>query len=1070
MDVQTENMDPPPCESQPSGKIRKGFKLFGKRKPGNIFSIRSKGDGNNKSPVHRSKTLDGLSESPAPDSEQELDKEKGQEVSEAEKEQAEEEQLGEDGVLAAAPARNSVSSASSAKSLSFLSLLRGGRRGVGDRRVHTVSQPVGRQRRGLKGLFGNVKFKSKDKEEKEELPPSPLLMSSRANSVEIIKEDLTLTPKSQPRSLDSPETERREHVKSATTLDSATPSPPETATSQVTTSSVSKTHENVAPSPTLEPPLVPGDTSLSSLLADISSLLTFDSITGGGDIMADVEAEWGKASSAISAVVTEVTPTSTSPFSKPTISSPLSPTKVSTASTAKPSHVAVPTATSLQPFTALSKATTTSSPISKPSTTPTTFTKSSTLTTPSVKLSSDSTPASEPSVSAKTITALAPTTTKPSAFPVTSTNLSAPTSSFVITSKSTVMSISTATTAPPNTPASVVKAPSVSPVLTSTASKLASQTVLPPQTTTSVSKPSLVATSPPVSTKPSSITHSPPIPVAISQPPPAKSNSISTSCKPSLISVTVDSKTPVTVSPACTVTTKPSSPDPGTLSKTAAPTSAATSASASGALFKPTLTSTLTEQNKSPPSHVTAPDICPPTAKTQPSPASITTPASVSSAKLPPATKPTSASVLLDKTPPTLTPIPALATHAAVSTASTALGHIPVSLSKDQPAPAQLQISQSKTPPAPVQVPVSIYKDQPAPAQKEPAQSKTPPAPVEVPLYVCKDQPAPAQMEAPQSKTPPAPAQPPVTVYKDLPAPAQKVPQSKPPPTSVQIPASASKDPSAPAQQEVFQSKPPPALAKIPVSVSTDSPAPISVAKPLSTSGQIPVSQPKAHPVPPGAPCPVTSLPPTPKTQPSEAPASAKSSGSGLATVDSQLASPNGTNGEGVKTAPCKTEEPHKESRTSLQEPPREKRTQAKASGLSKIPVVGGSRVGRLPVRDSQQHADEESNRNPPTPVLEEERPHFNSHDAGNKDKISAAEATSKHTQEDSQHPQHQKVLTSSARDSKIPVKHGAQTHTASQVPQTKEPPRTKIPVSKVPVRRAGTKPAATGGSAQIRK
>uniref|UniRef100_A0A3B4GBA1 Mucin-5AC-like n=1 Tax=Pundamilia nyererei TaxID=303518 RepID=A0A3B4GBA1_9CICH len=565
MDVQTENMDPPPCESQPSGKIRKGFKLFGKRKPGNIFSIRSKGDGNNKSPVHRSKTLDGLSESPAPDSEQELDKEKGQEVSEAEKEQAEEEQLGEDGVLAAAPARNSVSSASSAKSLSFLSLLRGGRRGVGDRRVHTVSQPVGRQRRGLKGLFGNVKFKSKDKEEKEELPPSPLLMSSRANSVEIIKEDLTLTPKSQPRSLDSPETERREHVKSATTLDSATPSPPETATSQVTTSSVSKTHENVAPSPTLEPPLVPGDTSLSSLLADISSLLTFDSITGGGDIMADVEAEWGKASSAIT--------------------------------------------------------------------------------------------------------------------------------------------------------------------------------------------------------------------------------------------------------------------------------------------------------------------------KTQPSPASITTPASVSSAKLPPATKPTSASVLLDKTPPTLTPIPALATHAAVSTASTALGHIPVSLSKDQPAPAQPQISQSKTPPAPVQVPVSIYKDQPAPAQKEPAQSKAPPAP-----------------------------------------------------------------------------------------------------------------------------------------------------------------------------------------------PPREKRTQAKASGLSKIPVVGGSRVGRLPVRDSQQHADEESNRNPPTPVLEEERPHFNSHDAGNKDKISAAEATSKHTQEDSQHPQHQKVLTSSARDSKIPVKHGAQTHTASQVPQTKEPPRTKIPVSKVPVRRAGTKPAATGGSAQIRK
>ncbi|XP_030601959.1 APC membrane recruitment protein 2-like isoform X3 [Archocentrus centrarchus] len=872
MDVQTENVDPPPCESQPSGKIRKGFKLFGKRKPGNIFSIRSKGDGNNKSPVHRSKTLDGLSESPAPDSEREPDKEKGHEGSEAEREQAEEEPLGEDGVLAAAPARNSISSASSAKSLSFLSLLRGGRRGVGDRQVHTVSQPVGRQRRGLKGLFGNVKFKSKDKEDKEEVPPSPLLMSSRANSVEIIKEDLTLTPKSQPRSLDSPETESREHVKSLTIPDSAAPSPPEPTTPQATTGSVSKTNENVAPSPTSEPPLIPGDTSLSSLLADISSLLTFDSITGGGDIMADVEAEWGKASSALSAVVTEVTPSSTAPLPKPSVSSPLTLTTFSTAFTAKPSHVAVPTTTSPQSFTPLSKATTTSSPFSKPSTIITTFTKSSTLTTPSVKLSSDSTPASEPSASVKIITAPAPATTKPSTVPVTS----APMSSSLITLKSTVSSTSTTTTAPPNTPASVVKAPSVSPILTSTASKLASQTALPPQTTTSVSKPSPVATSPPVSIKPPPVTHSPPIPAAITQPPPAKSDLSSTSCKPSLSSVAGDSKAPATVSPPCTVTAKSSSPDLGVLSKTAVLTSTATSASVSAAPSKPTLTSTLTEQNKSPPSHVTVPDICLPTSKTQPSPACFPTPASISSDKLPPTTKLTSAPVLLDKTP---TPIPAPTTHTVVSAAPTALGHIPVSLSKDQPATAQTQISQSKAPPAPVQVPVSVCKDLPAPAQKEAPQSKAPPAPAQFPVSVSKDLPAPAQKEPPQSKAPPAPAQFPVSVSKDL------------------------------------------------------------------------------------------------------------------------------------------------------------------------------------PVRDSQQQVDEEPNRNPPTPVLEEERPNFNSHDAGNKDKISAVEATSKHIPEDSQQPQHPKVLVSSTRDSKIPVKHGAQTHTASQIPQNKEPPRTKIPVSKVPVRRVGNKP-----------
>uniref|UniRef100_A0A8D3CJG8 Si:ch211-244c8.4 n=1 Tax=Scophthalmus maximus TaxID=52904 RepID=A0A8D3CJG8_SCOMX len=307
MDVQMENMDPPPCESQPSGKIRKGFKLFGKRKPGNIFSIRSKGDGN-KSPVNKSKTLDGLSETAAPDLEQDPDKEKGPEVSQGEREQAEEELFGEDGVLAAADARASISSTCSVKSLSFLSLLRGGRRGVGDRRVHTVSQPVSRQRRGLKGLFGNVKFRSKDKEDKEEAPPSPLLMSSRANSVEIIKEDLTLTPQFQPRSLDSPETE------SLATPDRKVPSLSETITPQVTAGSVSRTDD------------------LSSLLADISSLLTFDSISGGGDIMADVEAEWGKASSAISAVVSDtVTPPSASLFSKPFISSPLTSSSVTPA-------------------------------------------------------------------------------------------------------------------------------------------------------------------------------------------------------------------------------------------------------------------------------------------------------------------------------------------------------------------------------------------------------------------------------------------------------------------------------------------------------------------------------------------------------------------------------------------------------------------------------------------------------------------------------------------------------------------------------------------------------------------
>ncbi|KAK1883371.1 APC membrane recruitment protein 2 [Dissostichus eleginoides] len=683
MDVQTENMDPPPCESQASGKIRKGFKLFGKRKPGNIFSIRSKGDGNNKSPVNTSKTIDGVSENPAPDSEQELDKERGLELSQGEREPSEEEQLGEYGVMAAAPLRASISSTSSAKSLSFLSLLRGGRRGVGDRRVQTVSQPVGRQRRGLKDLFNNVKFRSKDKEEKEEAPPSPLLMLSRASSVEIIKEDMTLTPKCKPRSLESPKTESWEASKSLTTQDSADTSPSETTTPQATAGNVSRTNEHVPTLPTSDPPLVPGDNSLSCLLADISSLLTFDSISGGGDMMADVEAEWGRASSPITAAWTEVTPSSTSIFAKPTMSRPL--TSVSTAATAKPSPVAVPTTASTQSFTQSSTQSftpgtktatraTTSSPISRPSSIITTLIKASTLTTNSVTLNSDSTPASATYASIK-ITST-PIATKSSTPPVTLTSFSAPKISQPSAAiKSTLSTTSNSTTAPPNTPATVAKAPSIGPNLTFTASKFASEITPPPQTIAS-------------------------IPVSQPKPPPA--------------------------------------------------------------------------------------------------------------------------------------PTPA---HSPVTSPSSTPDH------------------------------------------------------------------------AVKNRRTPGPAQ------------GRRIPQPK-------------------------------------------------------------------------------------------------------------------------------------------------------ASGLSKIPVVGGGRAGRIPVRDSQ-HDDEEASRDPPTPVLEKERPHFNSHDAGIKDKICNVEAnvpTSKNTQEESQQLPQPKVLTSLPRDSKIPVKHGAPPHAASQIPQAKEPYRTKIPVSKVPVRRAGNKPAAACGSTQIRK
>ncbi|XP_061559198.1 uncharacterized protein LOC133416361 [Phycodurus eques] len=622
MDVQMENMDPPLCESQPSGKIRKGFKLFGKCKPANIFSLK-----NNKSPVTRSRTVDGLPDGAVPDYELEADKEKAREVSQGDGEHAEEEPTGEDGVLAAA--RNSISSSGSVKSLRFFSRLRGARRGGGDRKVHTVSQPVTRQRQGLKGLFGSMTLRPKDKDDKEEAFPSPLLMSSRSNSVEIIKEDIGLTPKSPPRSLES-----REKASSES--------------SPIAADDVSSTDEDATPAPATEPPVVPTESSLGSLLDDISSLLTFESISGG-DIMADMKAEWGRARCASSPKTPEVSALASSPSSKPATTSPLISASV----------------------------TTSSSPVA---------------------------------AGTHSITCVTP-----------------PTSSSVAT---------------------------------------------------------LVVTNSDI--------------IAVSK------------------------------------------------------------------------------------------------------------------------------------------ELPSI------------------------PATGQSPSSQSRTPLSPV----SVSTDPPVPAS---AVSMTKDLPVAVPT----------------TTEPPVPAPTPVSVPKSPPAP-------------VQIPVTQSKSPVLPA-----------------------------------------TSFPATTPVP----------------LPSEAAASNKMNAIEPST-NGQLSRPSSTNAQ-----TSTVEEQHNGSRMDL---PKERKTQVKA--LSKIPVVGGGRAGKLPVRDSQ-HTDDDSSRDPPTPIEEDKR-HLDFHNTGNRDKGGSVEVhvpNFKHSQEESQ-PLHQsKAPAGVPRDSKIPVKHGAQSPPASQIPQAKETPRTKIPVSRVPVRRVGNKPATAG-------
>ncbi|TRY94341.1 hypothetical protein DNTS_026338 [Danionella cerebrum] len=327
MDAQSESCEPPPCDPQPPGKIRKALKLFGKRKPGSsvasIFSIRGKGDGGPKSPPSRSKTQDGLNEPIAPEAEAEqvdLDQE-----DESQQEDAPMEDFTSGNMNSqTTPTRQSISSLTSAKSLSFLNMLRKGRKGLtGDRHVQTESQRPGRQRKGLKGLFGPGRWRGKEKEDEEEAEPAPPLLASRSNSVEIIKESLTLTPGPPPRSVDQTSEEK---------LQCSSPQ-------EATTLSEDSAKVSGATNP-------PKNERLSTLLGDISSILSFDSLTQCGDIAADVEAEWVKASYRMEEVPTTLKVDKTSLSATSTTSRP-TPSPTSTASSSisskhSPSAVAKP--------------------------------------------------------------------------------------------------------------------------------------------------------------------------------------------------------------------------------------------------------------------------------------------------------------------------------------------------------------------------------------------------------------------------------------------------------------------------------------------------------------------------------------------------------------------------------------------------------------------------------------------------------------------------------------------------------------------------------------------------------
>ncbi|KAL1266419.1 hypothetical protein QQF64_002094 [Cirrhinus molitorella] len=427
MDAQSESCEPPPCDPQPPGKIRKAFKLFGKRKPGSsvasIFSIRGKGDGGPKSPPSRSKTLDGLNEPTAPEAEAEqvdLDQEEESQQDDAPMEEF----TGGNMNSETTPTRQSISSLTSAKSLSFLNMLRKGRRGLmGERQAQTESQRPGRQRKGLKGLFGTVRWRGKEKDdEEEEGEPGPPLLASRSNSVEIIKESLTLTPGPPPRSVE--EAEEKPQL----------PTPQEGPTSSEDSAKVSG-----AAKP-------PANERLSTLLGDISSILSFDALTACGDIVADVEAEWVKASSRMEGAPSTLKVDNSEKTSSSTTSTRSRPSPSPT-STLSPTTSFKPSPT-LAPKLAPSPITT--KPIPSPLTKPAVTSTSSPVTKMSPSMPTD------PIIPTPTSSPLTKPTPTPSVMPP--------------TPQATATATTTPVIQPTPTPASVPTQPAPSPTTKSTTS------------------------------------------------------------------------------------------------------------------------------------------------------------------------------------------------------------------------------------------------------------------------------------------------------------------------------------------------------------------------------------------------------------------------------------------------------------------------------------------------------------------------------------------------------------------------------------------------------------------------
>ncbi|XP_030333626.1 APC membrane recruitment protein 2 isoform X1 [Strigops habroptila] len=349
MDSQCDCAEPPAAE-QPSGRINKtAFKLFKRRKSGgtmpSIFGVRSKGGegkGAGKPGMVRSRTHDGLADAVLESSSKKEEPGGGDP-------QSREAQSRPGGSLG-------VSAGSSvAKSHSFFSLLRKNGRPENGKAESAEQRAGGRQKKGLKGIFSSMRWHKKDKNGKEErgetseIQSGLIMPGSLTASLECIKEEtpkpLSETPGSAgDTGLDAPREKRSGEALAAAQeaagagsgelRDSSPPAREDPAAAgrrpeelcherpdpgagevgtakdaaitgdiPITTIPPVEPHCDsgqetaAAPDPSsVDPPSEQSIDRICLMFADVTSLKSFDSLTGCGDIIADHEEDVGSGS------------------------------------------------------------------------------------------------------------------------------------------------------------------------------------------------------------------------------------------------------------------------------------------------------------------------------------------------------------------------------------------------------------------------------------------------------------------------------------------------------------------------------------------------------------------------------------------------------------------------------------------------------------------------------------------------------------------------------------------------------------------------------------------------------